>query len=114
VNNFDRQGSARAGQRWFLYLLRNERDALYAGITTDICRRLDEHRERGTRGARYTRGCASLVLVYDCEIGSRSLALKAERRVKNLSKARKERLVSSRPDCRRLLEILDLSAAIVE
>ena len=101
-------------QRWFLYLLRNERNALYTGITTDLARRLDEHRGLNGRGARFTRGCKSLLLVYDCEIGSRSLALKAELRVKRLSKAGKERLVRNRPDRHRLLEMLDLAWAVVE
>lgn len=101
-------------QHWSLYLLRNERNSLYTGITTDLGRRLDEHRGLKGRGARFTRGCKSLVLAYDCEIGSRSLALKAELRVKRLSKACKERLVRNRPDRQRLLEMLDLASAVVE
>jgi putative endonuclease len=101
-------------QRWSLYLLRNERNALYTGITTDLDRRLGEHQARSGRGGRFTRACKSLELVYDCEVGNRSLALKTELRVKNLSKARKELLVANRPDRRCLLEMLDLGAAVVE
>ncbi len=101
-------------QRWFLYLLRNERSSLYTGITTDLSRRLDEHRGKSGRGAKFTRGCKSLVLVYDCALDSHSLALQAELRVKKLSKTRKEALVASRPDSRRLLEMLDLTAEVVE
>jgi putative endonuclease len=100
--------------RWVLYLLRNERNALYTGITTDLSRRLGEHRARSGRGGKFTRSCKSLVLVYDCDLGSHSLALKAELRVKGLSKARKEVLVARRPDRRGLLEMLDLIAALVE
>ena len=101
-------------QRWSLYLLRNERDALYAGITTDLYRRLGEHRAGSGRGGRFTRACKSLELVYTCEVGSRSLALKAELRVKRLSKVRKEALVARRLDRCGLLEMLDLTAAGVE
>ncbi len=101
-------------QRWSLYLLRNERDALYTGITTDLDRRLGEHRARSGRGGKFTRGCKSLELVYSCEVGSRSLALKAEVRVKRLSKARKEALVARRPDRCGLLEMLNLTTAGVE
>lgn len=101
-------------QRWSLYLLRNERNALYTGITTDLARRLGEHRARSSRGSRFTRSCKSLELVYNCELGSRSLALKAELRVKRLSKARKELLVARCPDRPCLLEMLDLTAAVVE
>ncbi|MCD4689278.1 MAG: GIY-YIG nuclease family protein [Desulfuromonadaceae bacterium] len=101
-------------QRWFLYLLRNERGALYTGITTDLSRRLGEHRSRSGRGGKFTRSCKSLELVYDCTLGSHSLALKAELRVKRLPKVRKELLVNRRPDRRDLLEMLDLTAELVE
>lgn len=101
-------------QRWFLYLLRNERNALYTGITTDLYRRISEHRTRSGRGGKFTRSCKSLELVYSCELGSHSLALKAELQVKRLPKVRKELLVASRPDRRGLLEMLDLTAALVE
>lgn len=101
-------------QRWFLYLLRNERNSLYTGITTDLSRRIGEHRARSGRGGKFTRSCKSLELVYDCEVGSRSLALKAELRVKRLPKSRKELLVAKRPDRRGLLEILGMAAVDVE
>lgn len=101
-------------QHWSLYLLRNEHGALYTGITTDLVRRLGEHRARSGRGSRFTRSCKSLELVYNCELGSRSLALKAELRVKRLSKGRKELLVNRCPDRHCLLEMLDLTAAVVE
>lgn len=101
-------------QRWSLYLLRNERNALYTGITTDLDRRLGEHRARSGRGGRFTRACKSLDLVYACEVGSRSLALKAELRVKRLPKIRKEALVARRPDRSGLMEMLDLAAAGAE
>ncbi len=100
--------------RWFFYLLRNERNALYAGITTDLSRRVREHRARSGRGGKFTRSCKSLELVYDCEVGSRSLASKVELRVKRLSKSRKEFLVARRLDRCGLLEMLDLTAVAVE
>lgn len=101
-------------QRWCLYLLRNERNALYTGITTDLARRISEHRAHSSRGGKFTRSCKSLELVYDCEVGSRSLALKAELRVKKLSKSRKELLVATHPDRCGLLEMLGMAAGDVE
>lgn len=101
-------------QRWFLYILRNERNALYTGITTDLSRRISEHRARSGRGSKFTRSCKSLELVYDCEVGNRSLALKVELRLKRLPKSRKEFLLARRPDCRGLLEMLDLAAVALE
>lgn len=114
LKSADRNDSGLDMQPWFLYLLRNERGALYTGITTDLSRRIREHRARSGRGGKFTRGCKSLELVYDCEVGNRSLASRAEVRVKRLSKNRKEALVNDRPDRRALLEMLDLPVAVVK
>lgn len=96
---------------WSLYLLRNERGALYTGITTDVNRRLREHRGELRGAARYTRACKELELVYVCEIGSRSLALQVESRIKKLSKAAKEELLSMQLECGPLLERLQFSCS---
>jgi len=95
---------------WSLYLLRNERGALYTGVTTDVDRRLREHRGELRGAARFTRACKELELVYACAIGSRSLALRAESRVKKLSKADKEELLSMQLELGPLLEQLRLSS----
>ena len=79
---------------WFLYLIRFGGGELYTGITTDVARRLDEHRAGGRKGAKCLRGKGPLELVFQQEIGARSAALKAERRVKRLPKAAKEQLVA--------------------
>ena len=94
---------------WSVYILRNERNALYTGISNDPDRRLKEHLAGGARGARFTRGCAELELVYRCGLGPRSLALKVEIRIKKLGKRKKESLVAAAPDRQRLLEHFDLS-----
>ena len=80
---------------WFLYILRNERNALYTGITTDIDRRLTEHKEKNNKSAKFTRGCKELHLVFQCEIGKRSQALKVEAKIKHLKKDNKEKIVDS-------------------
>lgn len=56
-------------------------------------RRFAEHREAGPAGSRYLKGRGPLTLVFQRELGSRSLASKVESRVKKLSKANKERLI---------------------
>ncbi len=94
---------------WTLYLLRNERGALYTGITTDLQRRMREHRGELRGAARYTRACKTLELVYNCRIGPRGLALQAERRVKSLAKTSKEELVATSPGRAGLLAFLELS-----
>ena len=79
---------------WHLYIVRCADDSLYTGITTDVERRLAEHRRRGSRGARYVRSRTLRELLYSARVGDRSAALIAEAAVKSLDKARKEALVA--------------------
>lgn len=67
--------------------------SLYTGIATDVERRFAEH--QAGQGAKYLRGKGRLKLVFKKRIGTHSLALKMERRVKRLPKHKKERLVST-------------------
>ncbi len=78
---------------WYLYMVRCHDGSLYTGITTDVARRFAEHQENNGAGAKYLRGRGSLMLVFHKKLGSRSLALGVESRVKKLSKARKEELI---------------------
>jgi putative endonuclease len=98
-------------ENWSVYILRNERNALYTGVTNRLDRRLAEHRSKRPRGARFTRACQSLDLTYHCPVGTRSLALRIEARIKRLKKPQKELLVASAPALNRLLELLGLPAA---
>ncbi len=91
---------------WSVYMLRNERNALYTGITNNFPRRLGEHRAGLARGARYTRACTTLELAYLCEVGTRSAALKIELKIKKLNKAQKESLVEAQPYIDQLLDLL--------
>jgi len=81
-------------QCWHLYLIRLANGHLYTGISTDVERRLGEHREGGIKGSKSLRGKGPLELVFSMAVGSRSDALKLEYAVKRLSKREKERLVS--------------------
>ena len=76
---------------WYLYILRCWDDTLYTGITTDVEKRLEAHREG--KGAKYTRGRSPLELVYREDCGSHSDALKREIAVKKLTRSQKERLL---------------------
>jgi len=78
---------------WHLYLVRSRDGSLYTGITTDVARRFAEHQGNGDTGAKYLRGRGPLVLVFQKKLGSRSLALAVESKVKKLSKAKKEELI---------------------
>ena len=76
---------------WHLYLVRCHDGSLYTGITTDVARRFEEH--QGGMGAKYLRGRGPLLLVFQKKLGSRSLAIGVESRVKKLTKAKKEDLL---------------------
>lgn len=72
-----------------IYLLRCRDGSIYTGITTDVARRLAEH-EDGARGARYLRGKGPFELIYQREVGSRSVASRLEHRIKQLSPQEKQ------------------------
>ena len=78
---------------WHLYLIRCNDGSLYTGITTDVARRFAEYQENRGAGAKYLRGRRPLMLIFQKKLGSRSLALGVESKVKKLSKARKEELI---------------------
>ncbi|MCJ7525430.1 MAG: GIY-YIG nuclease family protein [Candidatus Aminicenantes bacterium] len=76
---------------WYLYLVRCGDGSIYTGVSTDVARRLNDH--RSGKGARYLRGRGPLLLVRKIRIGDRGDALKVERRVKGMPRARKEDLI---------------------
>ncbi len=80
--------------RWHVYIVRCRNDALYTGVTTDLERRLEEH-NRGV-GARYTRAFRPVELVYSERAQDRVHALRRERAIKQLPRARKLALVGAR------------------
>lgn len=77
---------------WFVYLIRTADNRLYTGITTDVERRFAQH--QCGKGAKALRGKGELALAFFREVGDRSLALRLEYRIKQLTKPQKERLVS--------------------
>ncbi len=83
-----------AGQ-WSIYLVRTAAGLLYTGISTDPIRRLRQH--QSGKGSRALRGKGPLVLVWQQTVGNKGAALRLEYRLKQQSKAFKERLVQE-PD----------------
>lgn len=76
---------------WIVYLIRDDRNGLYCGITTDVARRFAEH--KSGRGAKYFRGRKALAIVWQQQAYDRSAASRLEARVKKLTKSQKELLV---------------------
>ena len=80
---------------WHLYIIRTFDGRLYAGITTDVTRRYQDHASGGPKAAKYLRAHPPQALVFKRRIGTRALALKAEYWFKQLSKQDKEAIVTA-------------------
>ena len=80
-------------KQWLVYILRCGDGTLYTGITDDLPHRLEMH--RAGKGAKYTRGRTPLTLAYRENVPSYSEALKREYRIKQLSRAEKQKLIEN-------------------
>ncbi len=88
---------------WFIYFVRCASGEIYTGIATDVARRFAEHEANGSRTARYLRGRGPLTLMAHAPAGSRSEALRLERRVKRLTRECKLAMLANEGTLRRAL-----------
>ena len=79
---------------WKLYIIRCGDGSLYTGITTDVEKRLEAH--RNGKGAKYTRGRGPLELVYREDCGDHSAALRREMEIKALSRVDKLKMIDNK------------------
>lgn len=77
---------------YHLYILKCADGTLYTGITVDLERRVREHNS-SKFGAKYTRARRPVKIVYSKKFRNRSLASKAESKIKKLSRAEKVKLI---------------------
>lgn len=77
---------------YYVYLVQCQDATLYAGITTDLKRRVVEHNS-DKLGARYTRVRRPVSLVWSKKCKDRSMASKREASLKKLSRAQKLALI---------------------
>jgi putative endonuclease len=77
---------------WCVYIVRCGNGNLYTGISINVERRFTQH-ESGKTGAKYLRGRKPLALVFQKRLGSRSLAMRVEAKIKKLSKENKEKII---------------------
>ncbi|MDQ0220915.1 GIY-YIG nuclease family protein [Peribacillus cavernae] len=75
----------------FFYVLRCIDDSLYAGYTNNLEKRIKLHNEG--KGAKYTRGRGPVELVYHEGFATKTEALQAEYRFKQLEKKEKEKFI---------------------
>ncbi|MBU0545750.1 GIY-YIG nuclease family protein [Patescibacteria group bacterium] len=79
---------------YHLYILKCADNTLYTGITVDLARRVGEH-NTSTLGAKYTRARRPVKLVYSKKFRNRSLASKAEAKIKKMTRVEKMKLLKS-------------------
>lgn len=78
---------------YYTYILRCKDNSLYTGITTDLERRLKEHKEKGEKTAKYTLTHEAVKMEIAWESENRVLASKLEFNIKKLAKKQKEELI---------------------
>lgn len=76
-----------------VYILECDDGSLYTGMTNDVIARFNVH--KAGKGGRYTRSHGVKRLAYSESGLTRSEALKREAAIKQLSKAKKEELITS-------------------
>ena len=79
---------------YFVYLLQCADGTLYAGSTTDIDRRLEEHNS-SKKGAGYTRSRRPVTLLYSEDCGNQAEAQKREYAIKQLTRTQKLALIQT-------------------
>lgn len=89
------EGLIEAGEScWWVYIVESEAGKLYTGITTDLERRFEEHRQ-GKKGARFFRFSGASELVYREKATDRATATRREREIKGMRRKRKLELIES-------------------
>ena len=79
---------------WQVYLLQCADQSLYAGVTTDLARRLQQHNGQLAGGARYTQPRRPVALVWSEACNSRSDAQQREHALRRLSREQKLALIT--------------------
>lgn len=78
---------------YFIYILRTSSNTLYIGQTNNLDKRLEEHRLKSSKSAKYIRYFPSFSLVYSETHKTRKDAMRREIQLKKWSRAKKEALI---------------------
>ncbi len=74
---------------FYAYVLKTSGGTFYTGQTSDLENRINQHKSKGAKCAKYLRKFESFELVYFEEVETRSEALKRELQIKQKSHASK-------------------------
>lgn len=75
----------------YFYVLECCDGSYYAGYTTDVKRRVEQHNKG--KGAKYTRSRIPVQLIYSCEYETKTEAMQEEYAFKQLTRIKKERYI---------------------
>ncbi|OGM08524.1 hypothetical protein A2Z67_02220 [Candidatus Woesebacteria bacterium RBG_13_36_22] len=78
---------------YFIYILRTSSNTLYIGQTNNLEKRLEEHKSKTAKSAKYIRYFPSFKLVYSEKYPTRKEAVQREIQLKKWSKTKKEALI---------------------
>ena len=96
--NFKKKKDSINNKQYYIYMIECANKSLYTGITTDIDRRFDEHKEKKV-GAKYTKAFKPkrIVAVWKTIVSenARSIASKIEYKIKTLKRLEKEQLINN-------------------
>lgn len=79
-------------KKFYVYILKTERNTLYCGYTDDVQKRFELH--KSGKGAKYTRANKPTEIVYTKEFDSKIEAQHEERRIKKLPRQEKLNLIN--------------------
>jgi len=81
---------------YYVYLLQTENNTLYCGIAKDVEKRFEQHL-KGSKcgGAKYTSANKPIKIVYKKAFETMSEAMKEEKRIKKLPRAKKIELTKN-------------------
>ena len=77
--------------QYFVYILQSSNGKYYTGYTTDLKRRMEQH--RAGRGSKFIRGFGFGELLYYEKFRTKSKAMRREAEIKRWNRAEKKRLI---------------------
>ena len=81
--------------KWYTYILLCDQKIFYAGMTSDLKRRVDQHKDGKSL---FTRKFSDIELVHSEQYETKELAEKREKQLKGWSFAKKKALVDGREE----------------
>jgi putative endonuclease len=77
---------------WHVYILEVSDGTYYTGITNNIEKRMEDH--RNGKGSKYVRSRIPFHIVYQESVRNRSAATRRELEIKKMSRKNKEKLIN--------------------